>query len=100
MSFPAATLLLSNAMRKEHQGIAASLVNTVLNYSISIALGIAGTIESQVNHNGTNVLRGYRGAYYFGVSIAAMGLVISLFYVVHELEEKKKRSKVSRSEEK
>lgn len=77
-------------MRKEHQGIAASLVNTVLNYSISIALGIAGTIESQVNENGTNVLRGYRGAMYFGVGMAGAGVILAFFYVLYELEMKKK----------
>lgn len=93
MSFPAGTLLLSNAMPKEHQGIAASLINTVLNYSVSIALGVAGTIESQVNENGSNVLRGYRGAMYFGVGMAGSGVIISLFYVLHELAEKKKKSK-------
>lgn len=37
-SFPASSLILSNAVKKEHQGIAASLVNTVVNYSISLAL--------------------------------------------------------------
>ncbi|KAK4159662.1 putative drug resistance protein [Cladorrhinum sp. PSN259] len=45
MSNPAATILLSNSVSKEHQGIAASLVVTTVNYSISLALGIAGTIE-------------------------------------------------------
>ncbi|CAD6633530.1 EM14S01-3B_G0005400.mRNA.1.CDS.1 [Saccharomyces cerevisiae] len=39
MSFPAATIILSNSMSAEHQGLAASLVNTVINYSISIGLG-------------------------------------------------------------
>jgi hypothetical protein len=54
MSFPAATVILSNAMPKEHQGLAASLVNTMVNYSISIGLGIAGTVEANViTHNGT-----------------------------------------------
>lgn len=48
MSFPAATILLSNRMRREEQGVAASLVNTVVNYSISIGLGMAGTIEGRV----------------------------------------------------
>jgi hypothetical protein len=33
MSFPTATLMLSNAVEKKHQGIAASLVTTVVNYS-------------------------------------------------------------------
>jgi hypothetical protein len=31
MSFPAGTLILSNAVKKEHQGFAASLVATVVN---------------------------------------------------------------------
>ncbi|QDS68933.1 hypothetical protein FKW77_008432 [Venturia effusa] len=54
MSFPAATLILSNAVSKEHQGIAASLVNTVVNYSISLGLGFAGTVEVHVNNGGMN----------------------------------------------
>ncbi|TGO45413.1 hypothetical protein BCON_0395g00020 [Botryotinia convoluta] len=65
MSFPAATILLSNSMHKDHQGLAASLVNTVVNYSISIGLGIAGTVEVQINNGGKNprdLLKGYRGA--------------------------------------
>ncbi|KAI1829304.1 hypothetical protein CBS147337_9898 [Penicillium roqueforti] len=41
MSFPAGTLILSDAVEKENQGIAASLVNTVVNYSMSLALGFA-----------------------------------------------------------
>ena len=45
MSFPAATIILSNFMPREHQGLAASLVNTIVNYSISIGLGIGGTVE-------------------------------------------------------
>lgn len=67
MSFPAATLILSNAVAKEHQGIAASLVNTVVNYSISLALGFAGTVEANVNNGGYTMeekLKGYRGAWY------------------------------------
>lgn len=67
MSFPAATLILSNAVAKEHQGIAASLVNTVVNYSISLALGFAGTVEANVNNGGITAedkLKGYRGAWY------------------------------------
>ncbi|KAF4309795.1 hypothetical protein GTA08_BOTSDO01838 [Botryosphaeria dothidea] len=45
LSFPAATLMLSNAVSREHQGVAASLVNIVVNYSIALRLGFAGTIE-------------------------------------------------------
>jgi MFS family permease len=84
MTFPAANLLLSNQMAKEHQGVAASLVNTFINYSISLALGIAGTVESHVNDGGDNVLKGYRGAWYLSIGFAASGTIIALFYGLHD----------------
>lgn len=78
MSFPAATIILSNAVKKEHQGIAASLVNTVVNYSISLGLGFAGTVEVHVNNGGKtpeDVMKGFRGALYLGVGLSCLGLV-------------------------
>ncbi|KAJ9165496.1 Major facilitator superfamily transporter [Coniochaeta hoffmannii] len=78
MSFPAATIILSDAVKKEHQGIAASLVNTVVNYSISLGLGFAGTVEVHVNNGGKtpeDVLKGFRGALYLGVGLSGLGLV-------------------------
>lgn len=83
VSFPAATLTLSNAVKKEHQGIGASLVNTVVNYSISIGLGIAGTVEGHVNGGGNTkeeLLKGYRGALYVAIGLAGLGLVLSSFF--------------------
>ena len=85
MSFPAATLILSNAVSKEHQGVAASLVNTVVNYSISLSLGFAGTIESHIDRGGTtpeDVLRGYRGAWYMAIGLTGFGLFLSVVFVV------------------
>lgn len=82
LSFPSANLILSNSTPREHQGVAASLVNTVINYSIAIGLGVAGTVESQVNRDGRDVLRGFRGAYYAGIGLAAASLIISLVFVV------------------
>jgi MFS family permease len=84
MSFPAATLILSNAVEKRHQGVAMSIINTLVNYSISIALGFAGTIEVNVSGGGMTKdleLRGYRGALYFGVGLAGMGLIVSLAFL-------------------
>ncbi len=84
MSFPAATLILSDAVPKDHQGIAASLVNTIVNYSISLALGFAGTVESHVNNGGTNpedVLLGFRGAWYFAIGLSGFGLFLSLVFL-------------------
>jgi len=84
MSFPAATLILSNAVKKEHQGIAASLVNTVVNYSISLGLGFAGTVEVHVNNGGkteADVLKGYRGGFYVGAGLSGLGLLISITFL-------------------
>lgn len=84
MSFPAATLIISDRVRKEHQGMGASLVNTVVNYSISIGVGIAGTVEVHVNRGGAtkaDELRGYRGALYMAIGLAGLGVVIALSFV-------------------
>lgn len=62
-----------------------SLVNTVVNYSISIALGIAGTVEMQVTKGETGpaaALRGYRSAWYFGIGLAGLGLCFSVVNLV------------------
>ncbi|KAJ6005064.1 hypothetical protein N7540_012863 [Penicillium herquei] len=67
-------------MPREHQGLAASLVTTFVNYSISIGLGLGGTVESQVNDQGQNTLQGYRGAFYMGVGLAGLGVVVALLF--------------------
>ena len=85
MSFPAATLIMSNAVEKKHQGMAASLVNTIVNYSISIGVGIAGTVEIHVNNGGETVedeLAGYRGAMYLSVGLCGLGVVTSLLFLL------------------
>ncbi|KAI1325191.1 major facilitator superfamily domain-containing protein [Xylariaceae sp. FL0255] len=85
-SFPAGTIIMSNSLSREHQGVAASLINTVVNYSVSLGLGIAATVELHVDHGGRtaeeNLLRGYRGAFYLGVGLAGAGLVISLIFAI------------------
>ncbi|KAK8023345.1 hypothetical protein PG991_006584 [Apiospora marii] len=83
-SFPAATVIFSNAVAKEHQGMGAALVATVVNYSISLGLGFAGTIEVNVNNGGrtpADVLLGYRGALYFGIGLCGLGMALSLGFV-------------------
>ncbi|KAE8341758.1 hypothetical protein BDV24DRAFT_150881 [Aspergillus arachidicola] len=81
MSFPSGTLILSNSMSHHDQGLAASLVTTTVNYSISLGLGFAGTVESNVNDGGRNVLWGYRGALYLGIGLAGLGLVVSILFM-------------------
>ncbi|CAK4026504.1 hypothetical protein D0861_00252 [Lecanosticta acicola] len=81
MSFPSATIILSNNTPKHDQGIAASLINTTVNYSISLGLGIAGTIVRNVNKNGGSTLDGYRGAWYFGIGLDGLAVAIALYFV-------------------
>jgi MFS family permease len=81
MSFPAAAILLSSKVGREHQGVAMSLVNTVLNYSISVGLGLAGTVQSNVDKDGTNVLAGFRGAWHFGMGLSGTGVLVAVTFV-------------------
>jgi hypothetical protein len=69
-------------MAREHQGIAASLVTTAVNYSISIGLGMAGTVEKHVNNGGLDVLNGYRGAWYLGIGLGALGIAVSVCFIL------------------
>jgi MFS family permease len=89
MSFPAATLILSDAVAKEHQGIGASLVNTVVNYGIALGVGFAGTVEIHVH--GDSAETGYRGAMWMGVGLAGLGMGISAVFLGrdHLLERKR-----------
>lgn len=84
MSFPAGVIVLSYHMPNHQQGLAASLVNTVVNYSISIGLGIAGTAERYVVRNGENRLEGYRAALYVGISLDILGLILAIGLVIHQ----------------
>ena len=71
-------------MKKEHQGVAASLVNTVVNYSISLGLGFAGTIEVHVNNGGKtfgDTLHGYRSAMYMGIGLSGLGLGLAVVFL-------------------
>ncbi|PBP15649.1 MFS general substrate transporter, partial [Diplocarpon rosae] len=81
MSFPAGTIILSNGMPREHQGMAASLVVTVVNYSISISLGIAGIIVRQTKETGISTLETYRNAWYFAIGLDGLGVVIALCFL-------------------
>lgn len=85
MSFPAATVVLSDAVGRRHQGVAASLVTTIVNYSISIGLGFAGTVESHVNNGGKTFadrLKGYRGSSYMALGLAGLGVTLSLIFLM------------------
>ncbi|KAJ5884531.1 MFS general substrate transporter [Penicillium tannophilum] len=100
MSFPAATIILSDAVGSRHQGVAASFVTTIVNYSISLGLGFAGTVEVHVNNGGANfsdTLKGYRGACYMGIGLGGLGVAISLTYLAKSFGGSTKKHKLERS---
>lgn len=78
ISFPASTMILSDMVSAKRQGAAASLVNTVVNYSVSIGLGIAGTVESRVNNDGHDASQGYRAALWTSVALSGCTWITSL----------------------
>ncbi|CAF1210712.1 unnamed protein product [Rotaria sordida] len=80
VSFPSASLIVSNTMPINQQGVAASMVNTVINWSISLGLGIAGTVESQLLKQGKTVLEGYRGGLYVGIGLSGAGVIVALLF--------------------
>jgi MFS family permease len=81
LSFPAGTILLSSAMPREYQGKAASLVGTVVNYSIASGLGLAGSVERNVNRDGNSPLKGYRSAWYLAIGFSGAGVLISIYFL-------------------
>lgn len=103
LSFPAATILLSSAMPREDQGIAASLVATMVNYCISCGLGFAGTVHrySLVRASEKYGVAGplmpvaegdpveteirataIRGPWFFAVGLSGIGVVVAGWFVV------------------
>lgn len=76
--------MLSNAVRRDDRGIAASLVNTVIDYSIALSLGFAGTVEQQIIKDDglgpETSLKGFRAAWYFAIGLCVLGLGNSLAF--------------------
>jgi len=64
-------------MPREHQGIAGSLIATVVNYSISLSLGIAGTILRQTDDGVKMCLEANRNAWYFAIGLEGFGIGIA-----------------------
>lgn len=97
MSFPAATMILSAAFPKHQQGLAGSLVSTFVNYSISIGLGIAGTVEYYTTRNmpegEAKTIKGIRNAFYMGMGLAGIGVVLGTTFFILERAQKRRESK-------
>ncbi|KAF2171386.1 hypothetical protein M409DRAFT_63688 [Zasmidium cellare ATCC 36951] len=91
LSFPAATLLLSQSVPPERQGIGASLVGTVVYYSQALGLGIAGTVEAYTAQ--PNTLRGFRVSLYTSIGLSGASLVAAAMTLVAILIRRKEAAK-------
>lgn len=88
LSFPSSSIILSDFLPKENQGMGGSLVNTVVNYSVSLFLAIASTPDAQYKKNsGGNVLTGFRAGIWFGVGCVGTAVLIAvvLIFVEHNM---------------
>ncbi|KAL2822271.1 MFS general substrate transporter [Aspergillus cavernicola] len=79
--FTAAQIIASNTVKRHQQGIAGSLIGTLLSYGLSTGLGFAGTVEAYTNNNGQNQIRGYRNALYLGIGLGAAAGILAVFFV-------------------
>ena len=90
MSFPAATIMFSTAVPRKYQGMAASLVSTVVNYSISIALGMAGTVVAYTSpgQSEPELTTAVHYAAYLAVGLSGLGVFCSVVATFVEISER------------
>ncbi|GAA6016075.1 hypothetical protein JCM11491_000660 [Sporobolomyces phaffii] len=81
LSFASGALIIANSVPPSMLGIGGGLMNLITNYSISIGLGIAGTVEVYTNDGGRDLLQGYRSAFWFASCISFTGLLLVLAVV-------------------
>ena len=79
--FAASQVIASSSVSRKRQGVAGSLVGTLLTYGLSTGLGFAGTVEAYTNSGGHNVRAGYRNANWLAVSLAGIGLIGAIVFL-------------------
>lgn len=83
LTFTAAQIIVSNAVARKQQGIAASLVGTLLTYGQSMGLGFGGTVQryARSGQGEDNKVQSYRNALYLGIGFAVGALIIGETFV-------------------
>lgn len=92
LSFASASVFVTSSVKRKYQGTAGSLVNTVINVSMSLGVGIAGIVESTYlkskdtgdagwTASSEEVLESYRAAWWFSLAICLSGLLLTLVFV-------------------
>ncbi|UKZ56489.1 hypothetical protein TrVGV298_010326 [Trichoderma virens] len=78
--FTASQIIASATVKRAQQGIAGSLIGTLLSYGLATGLGFAGTVEHYTN-SGDGPVQGYRHALYLGVGMTGAAALIALIFV-------------------
>lgn len=81
MSFPAASIILSDILPNHHQGMAGSLVSTMINYSVSLFLAMSSCVEIEIMKRTNDQLLSYRSGLYFGIGVAGLGVLCSVMFI-------------------
>ncbi|KAM5349223.1 hypothetical protein ACJ41O_005730 [Fusarium nematophilum] len=79
--FTASQLIASGTVKRSEQGVAGSLIGTVLAYGLATGLGFAGTVEYYTNNHGQDMVKGYRNGLYLGIGMAGMAFLLPLLFV-------------------
>ncbi|PWN86899.1 MFS general substrate transporter [Acaromyces ingoldii] len=79
--FTATQLIASNTVKASQQGVAGSLVGTVLNVGLALGAGLGANVELHVNAGGTRPFDGKRGAFYLAIGLAVTGMMIVVAFV-------------------
>lgn len=88
LSFASGSIILSDFLPKKHQGMAGSLISTVVNYSVSFFLALASNIEVETHNPQVDIIYSYRNAAYFGIGISAIGVLLSFVFIFIQLYRK------------
>lgn len=80
-SFPASTILMSDTLPPNLQGMAGSLVTTAVNYGISLWLGIGANVSQQLSERGHTSLEAWRGEMYFSVGSSGLCVLMALYLI-------------------
>ncbi|RSL86404.1 hypothetical protein CEP52_015821 [Fusarium oligoseptatum] len=79
--FTASQLIASGTVKRSQQGVAGSLIGTVLAYGMATGLGFAGTVEYYTKNQGKGLVKGYRNGLYLGIGMAGAAVVLPLLSV-------------------
>jgi MFS family permease len=79
--FTAAQIIASNTVKRHQQGIAGSVIGTILSYGLSTGLGFAGTVEAYTSDHGQDPVQGYRNALYLGIGLAGCAALMAVLFI-------------------